>query len=336
MEEKVKFNMYNHVNDLKSFYSDCNDRYIVGEIIDEIYNVRTGKTIIIEDRNRIVLDFGKLVACLLKAHPGYDNGILYWANGQGEWVGTPQTSSWDSLTPTQRAQKSLDENLPIRGNPEIMEITCQGDVAGSLNNKYWLIDSPTNAYYVWYNVSGGGTGPSPAPSGRSGIPVNISTGASASDVALATASALDLTSDFIATFLVDVVTVTCEVSGFVTNPADGNTGWGAAFIVTQEGWAFQQLYSETSVLGDTRKTVTIDFIDGNNNIVPHITSRLQIEAVFGTDVSAYLREFTLVGSNATSSPDTGIMVNHKAHAVIGLNVVPPADMILTRKLRLTL
>jgi len=323
--------------DLTYLYEEGNGRLVTGELIDEIYYTASGKRTIITGHNRIVMDFGRLVACMLKEHTSYDSGILYWAIGQGEWVGTPQTSSWDGMTPSQRAQKSLDENLPVRGAPEITQITCQADVAGSLNNKYWLIDSPTDSYYVWYNVSGGGTGPSPAPSGRTAIEVAITTGDSADDVASATATQLDLKSDYNAGSVAAVMTVTCVEDGPVTDAEDGDTGWGAgAFNVTQQGWAFQQLYSETTVSGDTRKPVTINFIDRNSNIVTDITNRLEIEAVFGTDVSAYLREFTLVGGSATSSPNTGIMVNHKAHSLISLNVVPPADMVLTRKLRLTL
>ena len=71
-------------------------------------------------------------------------------------------------------------------------VTPVADVNQSLAGKYWeFTTSPANAtsaFYVWYQVSG--VGVDPAPAGRSGIQINISTNDTAVDIANETASQL--------------------------------------------------------------------------------------------------------------------------------------------------
>lgn len=72
-----------------------------------------------------------------------------------------------------------------------------GSNSRTLNNTYWFINSALNAnqYYVWYNVSGGGTDPLIA--GKTGIMVAISSTSTSAQVAVATKSALDATGKFL-------------------------------------------------------------------------------------------------------------------------------------------
>lgn len=113
-------------------------------------------------------------------------------------------------------------------------ITCVADSSGSLNNKYFYINAGNNgtAYYVWFNVSGGGTDPSLA--GLTGVEVDISTGDTASAVATAVAAALDALSTFAATSLSAVATVTNSQSGPFVAAVDssGATATGFSFAVT--------------------------------------------------------------------------------------------------------
>lgn len=68
-------------------------------------------------------------------------------------------------------------------------ITTRADVAGNLNNKYFLIDgSDGDNWYIWFNVDSGGT--DPMLPGRTGIEVAITAGDSAGDVAGLLAMAL--------------------------------------------------------------------------------------------------------------------------------------------------
>lgn len=113
----------------------------------------------------------------------------------------------------------------------VQTITTVADVAGSLNNKYFFINgaqaSGGNAYYVWFNVSSGGT--DPMVPGKIGIEVAIVTGDTASDVATALAAELN-SGDWTATALAAVVTVTNAGAGAFVPAVDNNTGF--AFAVT--------------------------------------------------------------------------------------------------------
>lgn len=75
------------------------------------------------------------------------------------------------------------------------KIQFVGDTAGSLNNKYFLINTGGNRkkYYVWYN---NGTGSDPLVAGRIGIEVEYNNNESASTIANRTAMALLLTAEF--------------------------------------------------------------------------------------------------------------------------------------------
>jgi len=89
------------------------------------------------------------------------------------------------------------------------------------------------------------------------------------------------------------------------------------------------LYNETH-----RRPVLMDFLDSNNNVTTSVTNRLEVRATFGTDITnVYLREFGIFGGNATSTLGSGLMIDHKAHAVIAFNI-DAAEMILNRTLRL--
>lgn len=85
----------------------------------------------------------------------------------------------------------------------------------------------------------------------------------------------------------------------------------------------------------TRVAAGLNYLDASDNVTATVTGKLEVTATFGATVSGYLREFGLFGANATAAIDSGVMVNHRAHAVIGLNI--GADtLVLTRTLWLTL
>jgi len=115
---------------------------------------------------------------------------------------------------------------------EVTKITTVADVSGSLQSEYFFInaieaDSTTDVgfktveYYVWFDVSSGGSDPSL--SGKTGVEVDISTNDSASAVATAIESALDALSNFSASASTNVVTVTNTNRGSVTDASDFNS-----------------------------------------------------------------------------------------------------------------
>ena len=115
---------------------------------------------------------------------------------------------------------------------EITKIVCRPDEGGSLQSKYFFIntievDTTTDVgykiveYYVWLDVSSGGSDPSL--SGKTGVEVNISTDDNAATVATAVKNALDALSNFSASISSNEVTVTNTNRGSVTDASDFNT-----------------------------------------------------------------------------------------------------------------
>jgi len=120
----------------------------------------------------------------------------------------------------------------VAGIAEETEITTVADNTGSLNDTYFLINTPENQYYVWYNVNAAGT--DPALANKTGVEVAIATDATADDVAAATATELDGLADMSASDASDVITATNSKAGAVADAADtGVTGFG--FSVTTQG-----------------------------------------------------------------------------------------------------
>jgi len=115
---------------------------------------------------------------------------------------------------------------------EVTKIVCRPDEGGSLQSNYFFIngievDTTTDVgykiveYYVWLDVSSGGSDPSL--SGKTGIEVDISTDDNAATVATAVKNALDALSNFSASISSNEVTVTNTNRGSVTDASDFNT-----------------------------------------------------------------------------------------------------------------
>lgn len=127
------------------------------------------------------------------------------------------------------------------GLPEISSVDTVADVAGSLNSTYFIFyDTADTAYYVWYNVSGGGVNPSPTPPGGvtyTGIAVAITTGDSANTVASLTQTAINSSSALVNVGLAggNQLTITNDEPGPVTDIADGAAPTGFTIAVDQQG-----------------------------------------------------------------------------------------------------
>lgn len=118
----------------------------------------------------------------------------------GDFLYRDPTGSRNALE--RLALGSVGNVLSVTGTntPEVQDITTTAE-AGSLNDTYFLIDCPTERFYVWYNVAGAGTDPAltvPLPTDlivdgilRTGIVVAVAALDSATLVAVATAAAID-------------------------------------------------------------------------------------------------------------------------------------------------
>lgn len=117
----------------------------------------------------------------------------------------------------------------------VQTITCVADASDSLDGKYFLIYTATNAikYHVWFNTSGG-SAVDPNPGGSTAVVVNLTTGANAATVATAVAAAIDALAGFVSTATGAVVTVTNASSGYASLSHEG-VGSGFTFALTTEG-----------------------------------------------------------------------------------------------------
>jgi len=110
---------------------------------------------------------------------------------------------------------------------EITKVTMVADVTGSLNDKYFLINSGLDKteYYVWYNV--GSTGTDPMIAGKTGIVIPINFNESAAVVALATKLLVGSVAgtDFSLKSFSDVVEFQNTQYGETTDATDIDTGF---------------------------------------------------------------------------------------------------------------
>lgn len=117
---------------------------------------------------------------------------------------------------------AIDVEQQGSGQVQIADVRLRGDTSDDLDGRSWFLNSANDVkrYYVWYNT------PTNAPVdpnviGRDGIRVNIATDASANDVAIATAAAIDALDDFSCPAPVgDTITITNADIGAAAPPVD--------------------------------------------------------------------------------------------------------------------
>lgn len=197
-----------------------------------------------------------------------------------------------------------------KDTPEVQTILCAGDVASSLNDKYFYIQSALDAikYYVWFNV--GGTGMDPVPGGATAVPVTLSIGATPNVVATAVASALAViaASFTSATAVNNIVTVTNSAPGYCSPARDSKSASKCGFgfqVLTQGMQAVDVGLIEGDVelklgevLDDIKSHQTGDIVLGQLrkglNVELKVnfkeTSRAQIEKVLSQSGTTFLPE----------------------------------------------
>ena len=206
-------------------------------------------------------------------------------------------------------------------NNHIEKITVVSDIAGSLNNKYWLLDGPRdeNEYYIWYNVNG--TGTDPAIVGRTGIQVPIATNEDSYIVALATRMALNLNSSIASEFTVQNMDTAVRLTGKITGSVvyvDVNTAFnfeaisvgvtefvksitlpyvnGVKYIYNEYEKTFE-IYPSLSSASDS---VRIGDDDGDYlNINPDGSLNVVISSSSGTVVTSIYSEITNIVQGST-------------------------------------
>lgn len=181
----------------------------------------------------------------------------------------------------------------VGGTIQVQTVTTVADVAGSLNNTYFLLSDIISSgaekkWYMWFNVNSAGTDPSIA--GRTGIQVALATGATANAVATAMRTALNaLSTDFVATGAANSVIITNINAGACAAVADGAQPTGFAFANTTPGaFAFGTLISTVSSSLTTIDSEPIIIIDPGSTIL--ITAKTSAN---NTPVAAQLSWYEL-------------------------------------------
>ncbi|KKM85863.1 hypothetical protein LCGC14_1284750, partial [marine sediment metagenome] len=126
---------------------------------------------------------------------------------------------------------------------QVQDVLTVADVAGSLNNTFFVLSSISTDYYVWYDVSGSGTDPSPF--GLTGITVPIVTNDIADDVAIATRTAIALIADFDTSGATNVVIVThaAGFEGVVSGSQEGSASNATGFTFSAAGTLGEGLFA---------------------------------------------------------------------------------------------
>lgn len=198
------------------------------------------------------------------------------------------------------------------GERERFTVTTVADSAGSLNDTYWEfqnldIDGNTTNYYVWYNVNAGGT--DPAVSGKTGIEVALSTGATAAAVATATESAIDSSTARVSTkVLSNVVTVELGTMGNATDAADSSgAATGFTIAVSNQGTKFEfgatedvelsPEFSFVDVMASQLGETLLDQIQNGNNITITVPAKEVTAALFQNTLGAVEGDTITVGGN---------------------------------------
>jgi len=128
------------------------------------------------------------------------------------------------------ANKTTFDPLLATGTAEVTNVTIT--TASIAGGDYWLLNSPTVAYYVWYTVDAAGA--DPAPAGKTAIPVAILSGDTNAQAATKTALAIDGLADFVCPPPgANIITITDAVAGSAVDAADFNAG--VSVSVTTQG-----------------------------------------------------------------------------------------------------
>lgn len=152
------------------------------------------------------------------------------------------------------------------GLREQSSITTVADVGGALGGTFFNFETVdaegvVTERYAWFDVDNGDV--DPAPAGKTGVEVDITSGDSAAAVATALQAALDALDDVNASVASDVVTLSNEYFGAVEDIEDGSAATGFTLAVSEAGFG--------GVLGGTTGGVELS---ATPDLVPVLADQL--------------------------------------------------------------
>lgn len=202
---------------------------------NKVASIGDGKGLFSEVLEELILEEGDGVALAIAIEADIINTLWDQFNKYGDGLSDFVLANLNAFNVLNGITVSVTTQgvTGITGAAEVTNITCLADVSDSLNGKYFTINSPSTAYYVWYKTSGGSLS-DPAVGGKTGIQVSVATNATAAQVATATALAIDGLAAFVSPApTTAVITVTNAVFGVSTDATAGNISFGIS--VTTQG-----------------------------------------------------------------------------------------------------
>ncbi len=169
---------------------------------------------------------------------------------------SPTLDSTNALVTLDQVKTSLGIDI---GAAQVIYMTVDGENEGTLSGKYFLFATTLTEYYVWYDVAANPT--DPAVSGKTGVEIDIASGASATTVATATAAAITLLTGVTATASGNTVVITNGTAGQVEKPT---TGTATTFVLTTQTKGKIPDLSADNILIDEINGVSLAFSKGTH------------------------------------------------------------------------
>lgn len=190
------------------------------------------------------------------------------------------------------------------------KITAVADVAGSLNNKYFVFYTQAGAkHYAWFNVNSAGT--DPAVSGGTAHEIVLATAASADTVASAIAAVIDAVSGFDCTSDGAVITLLGTTAGYAKPAHDGAAPCAFSFEVNYYGDVAVDLgYTDGDIeLGHEETMVDLTAHQTGTQVLGHIATGNSLSLTLSLKETAVsqLRKMIATGEGDAMIPDgTGV------------------------------
>jgi len=203
---------------------------------------------------------------------------------------------------------SINTYTFVSGLAEIQTITTVADVAGSLNSKYFTINSANNTTKYYYYFTNG-SGIDPAPAGYVlGSSISFTNNDSANAIASHIVLALQQNSDFIATANNPVVTVYNAAVGICAAAANGTASPGFSYVVTTAGVG-EDAANQKVIFSPVGNGLITSLSVANNTVITTQSAHglvtgqvVQISATDSTPVADGNYAITVTGANTFTIP----------------------------------
>lgn len=167
-----------------------------------------------------------------------------------------------NTSPGAQEQQTVTTVADIVGTPTSYTVNTVADVAGSLDQKYFILNDSQGTAAVWYDLNNAGN-PAPAHGANRAIRVaTVNTGDTATAVATKTGLTMALDNAYSISVVSNQITATSLVNGSLPIPSNGTSGFTTARSVN--GTADNSLDGKYFILHDENGSVAVWYDVGND------------------------------------------------------------------------